>query len=177
MQKTLVSEDALTKLEKARQKELAKAKAEGEEAINAATTPEEAANALSDAKKAINLVETKAQKAEKAYQAEVKKAKAVKVTIKKAKAKGNSKAEVKWKKASGISGYQIVCSTSKKFSKKTTKTVRVDKNANSKMLKKLKAGKKYYVKVRTYKLLINPVNGKDKRVYGKWSKGKKFKTK
>lgn len=67
------------------------------------------------------------------------------------------------------SGYQIKLSTSKKFTKKTTKTVKVKSSKST--VKKLKGNKKYYVKVRTYKTQ----NGKT--VYSSWSKVKSIKTK
>lgn len=86
-----------------------------------------------------------------------------KVTIKSAKAKGK-KATIKWAKVKGAAGYQVQYSTSKKFKNSKTATTKKT-NVTIKKLKK----KKYYVKVRAYKL-----NGK-KKVYGKWSKVKHFK--
>lgn len=81
--------------------------------------------------------------------------------------KAQSKAfTVKWKKKSGITGYQIQYSTNSKF-KKGNKSIKI-KNAKtiSKKITKLKAAKKYYVRIRTYK-------GKK---YSKWSKVKSTKT-
>ena len=70
---------------------------------------------------------------------------------------------VKWKKKS-CTGYQVQYSTSKKFTSKTSKTVKVTKaKTTSKTVKKLKAKKKYYVRVRTYKTV------KKKNYYSKWS--------
>ncbi len=93
-----------------------------------------------------------------------------KLIIKKLKAKKKALA-VFWNKMSNVSGYQIQVATDKKF-KKNKKTVTVAKqNANKKTVKKLKVKKKYYVRVRSYKI----VNGK--KVYGKWSKIKYVKTK
>ena len=73
---------------------------------------------------------------------------------------------VKWKKKSNITGYQIQYSTNSKF-KKGNKSIKI-KNAKtiSKKITKLKAAKKYYVRIRTYK-------GKK---YSKWSKVKSIKT-
>jgi len=84
---------------------------------------------------------------------------------------------VKWKKQTRqTTGYEIAYSTSKKFTKKTTKTVTVKSNKKtSRVLSKLKAKKKYYVKIRTYKTV--KVNGKKTKIYGKWSKVKSIKTK
>ena len=72
---------------------------------------------------------------------------------------------VKWKKKSSITGYQIQYSTNSKF-KKGNKSIKI-KNAKtiSKKITKLKAAKKYYVRIRTYK-------GKK---YSKWSKVKSAK--
>ena len=78
---------------------------------------------------------------------------------------------VEWKKVSGVSGYEIQLATDKKF-KKNKKTVTIKKQKTTKTtVKKLKAKKKYYVRVRTYKI----VNGK--KVYSSWSKVKTVKTK
>ena len=78
---------------------------------------------------------------------------------------------VEWKKVSGVKGYQIQVATDKKF-KKNKKTVTIKKQKTTKTtVKKLKAKKKYYVRVRTYKI----VNGK--KVYSSWSKVKSVKTK
>lgn len=79
------------------------------------------------------------------------KARTPKVTAISKLTKGKKQFTVKWKKQSlQTTGYQIKYSTSSKFSK--AKTVTVNKNTTvSKTVKKLKAHKKYYVKVRTYK--------------------------
>jgi len=88
------------------------------------------------------------------------------------KIKGAKKAIlVTWKKVSGVNGYEIQVATDKKF-KKNKKTVTIKKQKTTKTtVKKLKAKKKYYVRVRTYKM----VNGK--KVYSSWSKAKSVKTK
>ena len=78
---------------------------------------------------------------------------------------------VKWKKVRGVKGYQVQVATDKKF-KKNKKTVTIKKQKTTKTtVKKLKAKKKYYVRVRTYKI----ANGK--KVYSSWSKVKSVKTK
>ena len=88
------------------------------------------------------------------------------------KAKGNKKAvALEWKKVGGVKGYEIQLATDKKF-KKNKKTVNIKKQKTTKTtVKKLKAKKKYYVRIRTYKT----VNGK--KVYSSWSKVKTIKTK
>lgn len=74
---------------------------------------------------------------------------------------------VKWKKKSSITGYQIQYSTNSKFKKKDSKTIKVKQvKTNSKRIKGLKVAKKYYVRVRTYKLV------KKKSYYSSWSKKK-----
>ena len=82
--------------------------------------------------------------------------------------KAQSKAfTVKWKKKSGITGYQIQYSTNSKFKKKDSKTIKVKQvKTKSKRIKGLKVAKKYYVRVRTYKLV------KKKSYYSSWSKKK-----
>ena len=78
---------------------------------------------------------------------------------------------VEWKKVGGVKGYQVQVATDKKF-KKNKKTVTIKKQKTTKTtVKKLKAKKKYYVRIRTYKT----VNGK--KVYSSWSKVKSVKTK
>ncbi len=77
-----------------------------------------------------------------------------------------------WKTVSGATGYEVQYSTSKKFSKKTTKTVTIKKAKTKKTtIKKLKKGKKYFVKVRAYKT----VSGK--KICGAWSSMKSINVK
>ena len=86
-----------------------------------------------------------------------------KVKIKKAiKKRSAKKAKIKLRAAKGVNGYQIKISTSKKFKKAKTKKYKKAKFT----IKKLKANKKYYIRVRAYKV----VNGIT--YYGKWSKRK-----
>lgn len=74
------------------------------------------------------------------------------------------KLTTKWSKVTGATSYQVYISTSSKFNKGL---VKYTTKSLSKTSKKLKKGKKYYVKVRAYK------NG----VYGSWSSAKKVKCK
>lgn len=89
-------------------------------------------------------------------------------TVKFLKAKKGKKLLVTWKKDKRATGYQVQYSTNKKF-KKSVKTVPPVKEYKtvSQTLTKLKAGKKYYVRVRSYKKII--VNGKGDMLYGPWS--------
>lgn len=85
-----------------------------------------------------------------------------------AKSKGFT---VKWKKqATQTTGYQIQYSTSSKF--KGAKTVTISKNkTTNKTISKLKAKKKYYVRIRTYKKIGST------KYYSSWSKAKTVTTK
>ena len=78
---------------------------------------------------------------------------------------------VKWKKKkTQTTGYQIQYSTSSTF--KSAKTVTVSGNATTnKKISKLKAKKKYYVRIRTYKKVGSA------KYYSSWSKAKKVTTK
>ena len=91
--------------------------------------------------------------------------------IKKAVRKKN-RATLKWKKAKGISGYQIVISENKSFTK-NTRILNAKKSKKSKVIKKLKRKKKYYVKIRSYKTV--KVDGKKTKMYSGYSKIKKIK--
>lgn len=78
---------------------------------------------------------------------------------------------IKWKKQTGVTGYQLQYARNNKFTK-NKKNVNI-KNAKtvSKTVKKLKSKKAYYVRIRSYKTF----NGK--KYYSDWSKAKKIKTK
>lgn len=83
----------------------------------------------------------------------------------------NSRHEItaKWKKVSACSGYQVQYSTSSKFKSPTVKNV--SGNSKTSCTAKLKTGKKYYVRVRAYKVLSG------KKYYGAWSSVKSIKCK
>ena len=84
------------------------------------------------------------------------------------KVKKKKKMNVSWKKVSGATGYEVKAATNNKFTK-GKKKVTVKKNKVT--IKNLKPKKKYFVKVRAYKL----ANGR--KYFGKWSKVVKKKTK
>lgn len=86
-----------------------------------------------------------------------------KPAIKSVKAAKGKKLAVKWAKDKRASGYQIQVSAAKNF-KKSMKSQRTSKTSYT--FKKLKAGKKYYVRLRSYKKV-----GKE-TLYGPWSKVK-----
>ena len=81
----------------------------------------------------------------------------------------------KWKKqGSQITGYELQYSTSSKFmGAKIVKNIKA--KVTSKKVAKLKAKKKYYVRIRTYKTV--KVNGKTQKLYSGWSKAKTVTTK
>lgn len=90
-----------------------------------------------------------------------------KVTVKKAskptlRSTKSRQLRVICKKVSGAAGYQIRYSTSSRFTAKATRTVSQTKLTRT--ITKLKSGKKYYVKVRAYK-----VDSAGRKVYGAWS--------
>lgn len=87
-------------------------------------------------------------------------------------AKSTSKKKIKasWSKVGGASGYQVMWSTYKNFSK-NYKTKSVTSKYLSKTVTAAQSKKTYYVRVRAYKT----INGK--KVYSQWSSTKKVKTK
>ncbi|MCI8559638.1 MAG: leucine-rich repeat protein [Dorea sp.] len=83
---------------------------------------------------------------------------------------GSKSVKMSWKKAAGVTGYEVYRSTSKNGKYKKVKSI--SKAATTKYTdKKLKAKKTYYYKVRAYK----KVSGK--KVYGAFSAVKSAKTK
>ncbi|MFQ9515224.1 MAG: hypothetical protein ACLRZ9_05285 [Eubacterium sp.] len=94
-----------------------------------------------------------------------------KLKVKKFKTKKKKKSiKITWKKNKYADGYKIVYAANKKLKKSRKVFVKSGKK-KSRTIKKLKQKKYYYVKMKAYKI----VNGK--RVYGKWTKIKKVKTK
>ena len=83
---------------------------------------------------------------------------------------GKGKLTAAWKKASGVTGYQLQYGTKKSFS--SAKTVKVSKATTlKKTLKSLKSGKTWYVRIRAYKKV------KGTTYWSAWSAGKKAKVK
>lgn len=83
---------------------------------------------------------------------------------------GKRKLTLKWKKKSGISGYQLQISTKKSF--KTKQTYTIGRNTKKKVItkykgKKLAAKKKYYIRIRAYVKSTN-AKGKTVKKYSKW---------
>lgn len=95
-----------------------------------------------------------------------------KTAVKKVTSPASAQLKVTYKKVKGVTGYQVTYSTSKKFTKSTTKTATLKGVSKlSKTIKKLKSGKKYYLKVRAYKT----VSGK--KYYSKYTAVKSVKVK
>lgn len=97
-----------------------------------------------------------------------------KAAIKKVTAKKKTVTLKLKKKLSGVTSYQVVISTNKKFKKSTKVTVKNVKKLKFKLKYKklkLKKGKKYYIKIRAVK------KSGGKTLYGKYSAVKKFKAK
>lgn len=90
-----------------------------------------------------------------------------KVTISTVKSTKKKTAVVKWKSVSDAAGYQVQYAKSKSFKGKKTAYV----YGTSKTIKKLSRKKRYYVRVRAFKV----VNGSYQ--YGKWSSVKSVKVK
>ena len=89
----------------------------------------------------------------------------VKKAVIKSAVKKKGKAVIKIKKIAKVSGYQLNVAQNVKFKK--VKTINTKKTTV--IVKKIKSNKKYYVRVRAYKV----VNGT--KVYGKWSNVRKVK--
>ena len=90
-------------------------------------------------------------------------------TVQKVAAYKTKAIKVSYKKASGASGYQITYATNKSF--KNAKSVSVSSKKTSAVIKNLKKGRNYYVKIRSYK----KIGGK--KYYSVYSKVKIVKTK
>lgn len=89
-------------------------------------------------------------------------------TLKSSKSK---QLKVSWKRDKSVTGYEVIVSTDKNFKKNVVKTQIKKNGTTSATIKKLSGGKKYYVKVRSYKATA------DGTVYGSWSKSKNVKIK
>lgn len=96
-----------------------------------------------------------------------------KATIKKLTATKKKALKVTWKKVSGAKGYEIKLATNRKFTK-NKRTLKVKKGSSTgKVIKKLKSGKRYYVKLRAYKNV--KVDGYTVTANGPWSNIKRSK--
>lgn len=82
---------------------------------------------------------------------------------------GSSSATVKWRKVSYTSGCEVEYSTSQDFSKSCKRVTVKGSRAVSASLTKLKSGKTYYVRIRSYKTISGT------RTYSAWSAKKSVK--
>ena len=117
-------------------------------------------------KKKIKAIESNA-KCDYTLYAKWTKVNVAKVSITSAKNSKSKQILLKYKKISGIKGYEISYSTDKKFKKAVT---RKNTTKTSYTISKLKKGKTYYVRIRAYK-----VDSTGKKVYGKYTSVKKVK--
>lgn len=91
-----------------------------------------------------------------------------KASISSLKLSGGKKLKVKWKKVEDASGYQIQCSLKKTFRSGIKKTEVKKGSKTAATLKRLKSGKRYFVRIRAYKTV--QTDGKTVKLYGAWSK-------
>ena len=114
-------------------------------------------------------------KSEKKYAAWIKNYKPKIISVKNSKKKAVS---IKFSLADKKAGYKIQYSTSKKFKKAKTITVKSTKNKLTKKITKLKRGKTYYIRVRAYRIYDPSKYGSTdpkETYYSKWSKPKRIK--
>lgn len=78
--------------------------------------------------------------------------------------------KLRFQKVAKASGYKVRFSTTKKFKKGTYETLTLNKNDNIIFIYGVPPYKTYYVKVKAFQ------NRSGKKVYGRWSKVKKFTT-
>ena len=98
----------------------------------------------------------------------VEKTKYAQVVIKDSYSNDNKKSiTIKWKKVSGVSGYQIYRATSKNGTYKKIKTIKKKSTTSYTDKKDIKLGKLYYYKIRAYK------NKSNKKEYGQFSSKRK----
>mgnify|MGYP003278999812 CR=1 FL=1 len=175
------AEEAAKEAEKKSTAEKAEAQAAKEEAQAAQKAAlEEAAKAKAEAQTAKDNREKAEAAAKQAQEALAKlqagtgsstsKVTVKKTSIRKAASTKKKQAKITWKKLSKVDGYQVQYSTSKKFKNARIKTA-AKASASGITLKKLKSGKKYYVRVRAYKV----VDGT--KTYSAYSAAKQVKVK
>ena len=93
-----------------------------------------------------------------------------KVTISKIKSTAKKKMNIYWKKISNSTGYELQYSLKSNFKSKKSLKIKSKKTLN-KTIKNLKSNKKYYIRIRAYKLVDS------KKIYGDFSKVKNIKIK
>lgn len=159
----------------AQKAELANAIQSGKEEIDKAANETEVKIALNTAKAAIDRIKTDAQLMSEELRASGSGQQNVAPLPQPTSFKGKIKAkakwiQMKWKKISGVTGYEIQISPNKKF-KKSTYTRKFGSGQSAVRLRGLKPKTKYYVRIRTYQTAGGKI------YYSKWSKKKSVKTK
>ena len=96
------------------------------------------------------------------------------IVLKKAKAKKGRKVIAKWTENSAVDGYQLYY---KAKGVKAKRVIVAGADKLKKKVRKMRPGKKYTFKVRTYTKVENLATGETTNVYGKWSNKKKAKAK
>lgn len=119
---------------------------------------------------------SKEKAAKDAYNKKITAAKAVQVKGLKVKALKKKKAKLSWKKASGVSGYQIQYSRNKNFKTKVKKKTIKSAATLKATVKSLTARKTWYFRIRSY-TRIKDSDGNIVTRYGKWSTKVKCKAK
>ncbi len=94
--------------------------------------------------------------------------KAAKVKLKSLKSRA---IKITWKKDTQADGYQIQYARNAKFTKNKKDVIITKKSTVTKKISKLAKGKKYYIRIRSYKIIDG------KKCYGAWSKTAKGKSK
>lgn len=110
---------------------------------------------------------TAADKEYRRMESAVKRTKVKKVSLKSVKSIKKKQLKTYWKKISGVSGYEVQYSTDRKFRK--AKIKKAGRAAASVLVKGLKRGKVYRVRVRAYKIVYG------KKVCGAYSRVRKVK--
>ena len=95
-------------------------------------------------------------------------------SLKSAKSVKKKAIQLVWNKVAGVLGYEIQLATDKSF-KKEIKSYTAESKYTKGNINNLKGGKKYYVRIRTFKTV--KYGGKSVKIYSSWSKAKTAKTK
>ena len=81
---------------------------------------------------------------------------------------GKKSLKVTWTKDAKATGYEVQCCLKKNFKSGVKKATIKKAKTTSTTMKKLKKGKKYYVRIRAYKTV--KIGGKSTKLTGAWSK-------
>lgn len=134
---------------------------------------EEKARAAAEAEAARAAEQARRQKAaadKKAAKARVSRAGAVKkFRVKSVKiSRGKRTIKLKWKKLSGVSGYQLQLSPKKKYKGNAIKVLNLKQAKTSCTVRKLRADKKYGIRIRPFAVYTDE-KGNTAKAYGRWT--------